>query len=261
MANCCEGVRVWHTEELDFCCPHWDGVCKDPSGFYMALVMYTPDGEKEYATTSGTIDSYFVFSYPDGTPLDESAFSVSLDDAVSFNQIGLIDTDIDRISDVAVCPDCSVIYISTINEEYSEGGGDYPSISDEFTDGVCNCDSVWRSYDDGAIWERVYHGDWVDDSGRHSDELILRLPCDMTEECCTLYLGVKDQDSDGPGSKVAELDQIYYTRDCGQCWNNPPATKVDIQDIAIESENIVYVLDTAGMVSKSTIRPPLERRR
>jgi hypothetical protein len=48
LADCCEGVRVWHTEELDFCCPSWDGACKNPSGFYMALVMYTPDGNKEY---------------------------------------------------------------------------------------------------------------------------------------------------------------------------------------------------------------------
>jgi hypothetical protein len=26
-AECCAGVRVWHTEELDFCCPQWDGAC------------------------------------------------------------------------------------------------------------------------------------------------------------------------------------------------------------------------------------------
>jgi len=110
--GCCGGVRVWHTEELDFCCPQWDGACKDPSGPYLALVMYTPDGDKAYATTSGSHDgnSYDLpISYPThstGTPLDESAFSVSLDDGVSFNQIGLIDTDIDWLSDVAVCPDC-----------------------------------------------------------------------------------------------------------------------------------------------------------
>jgi hypothetical protein len=55
-ADCCAGVRVWHTEELDFCCPQWDGACKNPSGPYMALVMYTPDGEKEYASTSGRMD-------------------------------------------------------------------------------------------------------------------------------------------------------------------------------------------------------------
>ncbi|MBE9512983.1 MAG: hypothetical protein IMY77_02870, partial [Chloroflexi bacterium] len=30
--DCCEGVPVWHTVELDYCCPDWDGACKDPSG-------------------------------------------------------------------------------------------------------------------------------------------------------------------------------------------------------------------------------------
>jgi hypothetical protein len=55
-ASCCEGVRVWHTVELDPCCPNWEVACKNPSGFYTALVMYTPDGSKAYATTSGSID-------------------------------------------------------------------------------------------------------------------------------------------------------------------------------------------------------------
>ncbi|MBE9512435.1 MAG: hypothetical protein IMY77_00005, partial [Chloroflexi bacterium] len=26
--DCCEGVPVWHTVELDYCCPDWDGACK-----------------------------------------------------------------------------------------------------------------------------------------------------------------------------------------------------------------------------------------
>jgi len=241
-ADCCAGVRVWHTEQLDFCCPKWDGACKDPSGFYMALVKYTPDGLKEYATTSGNIEDPFysgrgLITLPSwltgtapGTPGDESAFSVSLDDAVSFNQLGLIDTNINKLSDVAVCPDCSVIYLSTIQntDEYSppcEFGQDWQ----------CSCDSVWRSYDNGATWERIYYLENPDD-----DELLLRLPCDTTEECCTIYVGIQG------------ATDIYYSRDCGQCWNNPPATKITIQDFAVESENIVYVIDEEGMLSKST---------
>ena len=233
----CQSVGVWHTEELDFCCPQWDGACKNPSGPYMALVMYTPDGAKEYATTSGTIDpNCFRVGTSTGTPGDESAFSVSRDDAVSFNQLGLIDTDIDYLSDVAVCPDCSTIYLSTINTTA------HPCDSNPAYD----CDSVWRSYDDGATWERIYFGAW---SNSKDYSLLLRLPCDAIEDCCdqdpvapsgTIYLGIQGD------------DQVFYSRDCGQCWNNPPATKVDIQDMAVESENIVYILDSAGYVSKST---------
>jgi hypothetical protein len=278
--NCCEGVRVWHTEELDFCCPQWDGACKDPSGFFTALVMYTPDGAKEYVSTSGTVDedmgnvshadgtgvgysnaytysisgnSYYGFfdstfswwgvDFNEGTPGDESAFSVSRDDAVSFNQISLIDTDIDYLSDVAVCPDCSTIYLSTIN---TIGGDGDNEPCDEMAEYDCHCDSVWRSYDDGDTWERVFHGDWVNSP---DNQLLLRLPCDAIEDCC-------DQDAVAPSGTVylaiQESYDIFYSRDCGQCWNDPPATKDYIQDVAVESENIVYVLHEDGGVSKST---------
>ena len=241
----CEGVRVWHTVELDPCCPNWELACKSPSGPMAALVMYTPDGDKAYASTTGETDEYDMVGGGPGNALDESAFSVTLDDGVSFNQIGLIDTDIDRLADMAVCPDCSVIYLATINAFYENDGGSYPClIEDVEVPGIFECDSVWRSYDDGDTWERIFHGDWVDDAGAHGDELLLRLPCDDLEDCCTVYLAIKDYGGD--------MDQIYYSRDCGQCWNNPPATKIDIQDMAIESENVVYIIDNEGMFSMST---------
>ncbi|MBE9513065.1 MAG: hypothetical protein IMY77_03290, partial [Chloroflexi bacterium] len=223
--GCCEGVAVYHTVELDYCCPDWDGACKDPSGPYMAVVSYTPDGEKAYATTSGEVDWLREGGW--GGTCDESAFSVSLDDGNSWNQIGLIDTDIDWISDVAVCPDCETAYISTINK-------------DEECQ-VCVCDSVWRTWtkdgDIGDVWERVYHGEW---SETQAQALLLRLPVDDLEDCCTLYMGIQNS------------NDLHYTRDCGQCWNTPPATKIAIQDVAVETENVVYVLDDAGYVSKST---------
>ncbi|MFC2024020.1 hypothetical protein ACFLTJ_00345, partial [Chloroflexota bacterium] len=255
IAEPCAGVRVWHTVELDPCCPNWELACKSPSGPYNALVMYTPDGDKEYAATMGTVDweyfggilgpnlfpalmlspddAQFFFpappfgDYPSsiafGVPQDiqiglsdESAFSVSRDDAVSFNQIGLIDTDIDNLADVAICPDCSVIYLATVNktDEWdccSEGPFDVME--------VFECDSVWRSYDDGDTWERIFHGEWTE--GLRQNSLLLRLPCDAIDDCCdadpvspsgTVYLG------------IGGTNDIFYSRDCGQCWNDPPAT-------------------------------------
>jgi hypothetical protein len=246
--DCCAGVRVWHTVELDPCCPDWEGACKDPSGSFMALVMYTPGGEKEYASSSGSIDEsmgdlsedgyypewWMMGGHSLGTPGDESAFSVSRDDAVSFNQIGLIDTDIDYLSDHAVCPDCSTHYLATINDD-----SDHPC-----GEGLCACDSVWRSYDGGDTWERVFHGEWQNDRQR----LLLRLPCDE-DACC-------DQDAAAPSGTVylglRGKDQIFYSRDCGQCWNDPPATKITIEDFAVETENTVHVIDNAGMYSMST---------
>jgi hypothetical protein len=238
-ADCCAGVRVWHTEEIDICCVQWEEACKDPSGPYMALVGYAADGEKIYATTSSTTDD---FVEPLGVS-DESAFSVSRDDGVSFNQLGLIDTDIDFLADVAVCPDCGVIYLSSINIREQ-------LCSEEPCQAIyesCNCDSVWRSYDDGDTWERVFHGCWHE--GDHQGWPLLRLPCDAIEDCC-------DRDPVSPSGTVYlglyGMDQVFYSRDCGQCWNDPPATKIDIQDFAVESENIVYVIDEDGMFSMST---------
>jgi len=109
-------------------------------------------------------------------------------------------------------------------------------------EGWFDCDSVWRSYDNGATWERIYHGDWSDYSWSSSEfpNILLRLPCDDTEDCCTIYMGIQ-------GTK-----ELYYSRDCGQCWNKAVNQKLEIQDFAVESENIVYILDDKGYVSKST---------
>jgi len=171
---------------------------------------------------------------------------MSRDDAVSFNQLGLIDTDIDYLSDVAVCPLCDVIYLSTINQMEYEcfepcGRGSVWQ--------TASCDSIWRSFDNGDTWERVNHGDWSENVAG-DDEIMLRLPCDAIDDCCdaddlsspsgTVYMGIGGTDS------------LFYSRDCGQCWTAPPAQKITIQDFAVESENIVYVLDTAGYVSVST---------
>jgi len=60
--DCCEGVAVYHTVELDDCCPEWEAACKDPSGPYTALVSYAQDGEKAFATTSGTLDPDLFFA-------------------------------------------------------------------------------------------------------------------------------------------------------------------------------------------------------
>jgi len=60
--DCCEGVAVYHTVELDDCCPEWEAACKDPSGPYTALVSYAEDGEKAFATTSGTLDQDLFFA-------------------------------------------------------------------------------------------------------------------------------------------------------------------------------------------------------
>ena len=210
---CCEGLQVYRATDLDcWCCPEWYESCKPPSGQEQAKVAFTPDGNTAYAATKGT------------GLADESAFSVSFDDGYSWNQIGLIDTDIDFISDIAVCPDCETAYISTINNDECFLYTDPECEEDTIICQVCECDSVWRSWsngngDIGSRWERVYHGDFSDTpsgdiyDSANQDPILLRLPCDETEDCCNIYLG--DYDS----------DNLYYSTDCGQCWAKAPGPK------------------------------------
>lgn len=216
---CCSGINVWHSTSLDPCCVGWKSACKPPSGQAYAIVGFTPDGKKGYATTQG-----------EGLT-DESAFSVSLDKGVSWNQLGLIDTDIDYLSDVAVPPDCSVHYLASVN-----------SVVDTATDTtnddqVCGCDSVWMKdanadyYAD--VWQRVYHKvlEGADEMG------LLRLSPEY-EDGDVVYWG--DADS----------ENLYWASAKGLgCWNTRNTT-LDIQDFALADDGVVYVLDDGGDVSK-----------
>ncbi len=80
-------------------------------------------------------------SYLTGSPLDESAFSLSADNGETWNQLSLIDTEIDFLSDVAVTPASDIIYLASINNH----------------GGINNFDSIWRTTGPptGKIWERV----------------------------------------------------------------------------------------------------------
>ncbi|MDD5511180.1 MAG: hypothetical protein PHI12_10275, partial [Dehalococcoidales bacterium] len=125
-----------------------------------------------------------------------------------------------------------------------ENGGANHAVSPRL-EGWFACDSVWRSYDNGDTWERIYHGDWLLNNQEifivwPPPALLLRLPCDDLEECCTIYMGVQG------------TQDLFYSRDCGQCWNKAVNQKLVIQDLTVETENIVYILDEDGYVSTST---------
>jgi len=212
---CCAGVQVWRNDELDVCCPDWSGASKKPSGQAYALVAFTPDGKRAYATTVGAGEGV--------DPCDESAFSVSLDKGKCWNQLGLIDTDIDYLSDIAVSLDCSVTYLSSMNDD--EG------------DQVCNCDSVWAKdenadYYDG-VWQRIYHKA-LDGDG------ILRLSPEH-DEGDVVYWGAMD---------TADL---YWATSKGICkWSTKDAPTIDIQDFALADDDTLYVINDGEDLVKWT---------
>jgi hypothetical protein len=199
----CDDVQVYRTSDLDVCCPKWYAATKPPTGTCYAQVAFTPDGEKAYATTIG----------------NESAFSMSEDDGKTWNQLGLIDTVIDYLADVAVSPDCSTAYITSTNLDWEDG-----------------CDSVWRSTSStiGKRWQRVYTRELLGD-----DEIGMIRLAPEEETGAVIYFGDKD------------TKKLYYSLDAGQNWTVTPLAKEYIQDFAVENESTVYVLSEDGKVSKS----------
>ncbi|GAI22642.1 unnamed protein product, partial [marine sediment metagenome] len=103
---------------------NWVSSAKPPTGGSKTYGLMAPDfssrGEA-YAATSGI----------------ESAFSYTADGGVTWNQIGLIDTGIQTILDLAVSPNYSqdnTLFMLTWSGEYS----------------------LWRSLNSGTRWERVF---------------------------------------------------------------------------------------------------------
>ena len=102
----------------------WTRSTKPPTGQSKTYVLMAPDfssSGRAYAATSGT----------------ESAFSITRDSGVTWNQIGLIDTAISTILDLTPSPNYSqdnTLFMLTRNSK----------------------DSLWQSLNGGTEWERVY---------------------------------------------------------------------------------------------------------
>ena len=109
----------------------------------MVLTSYCVTSS-ENAVTGGTGGpGQWPFSKTIGEQFDESALSVSVDSGFSWNQIGLIDTVITRLSDVATL------------ETTSDTGGVLYLATDNAT--INGFKSVWRSTSDplGYSWQRI----------------------------------------------------------------------------------------------------------
>jgi hypothetical protein len=62
--------------------PTWQQSQKPPTGTHNAQVAWSPDGKVAYCGTSGG----------GGAGYDQSAFSISINNGLTWNQTGLIDT-------------------------------------------------------------------------------------------------------------------------------------------------------------------------
>ena len=211
---CCEGVQVYFNDgiaDMDICCERWSDSCKPPTGTKQALVGYVLPN-KAYA---------FVGGVPgDSLGFDESAVSFSLDDGDTWNQIGLVDTYIDYLYDVAKSPNCNKTWVVSINLGRGENGNS------------CECDSVWLKADP-LPEASEYSGAWIREWCKELtyDEGLLRLAPEETEEALTVYLVDRGTET------------VYYDSNEGLgCWEVGSSTVDDIHDLAVQDEATIYAL-------------------
>ncbi len=217
--GCCEGVQVYRNDgitDMDICCERWSEACKPPTGTMAAMVFYVLPN-KAYAFVGGLTDTYgFLF--------EEGAMSFSLDDGDTWNQLGLVDTYIDYLSDVAKSPNCNKTWVVSVNAEGAENGR------------YCECDSVWLKADPlpeaseySGAWIREWCKKLTNNATWNSVDTpemgLLRLAPEETEEALTVYLVDR-------GTKT-----VYYDGNEGLgCWETGSSTVDNITDLAVQDE-------------------------
>lgn len=204
-------------------CPTWKLSLKPPTGggkdgCANAQLAWSPDGTSAFCGTgSGNRDTPQKWADPTNPSwnsqiLDESSVSISVDDGISWNQIGLIDTRIDRLKSVASAEDETTIYLASTND--------------------IGFDSLWRSQSLilGDTWQRV-----MCFSGESS---LLRLSPDALDGA-NVFWG--DQGTDSARSSI----------DFGQTWQDC-LPHIIIEDMAASESRKLYVLQGNGEVRRGS---------
>ena len=194
------------------------------TGLANTLLAWSSDGSRAYCGTSsenstqggtGTAAGQWPFSKLNKSFCDESAFQYSADSGFTWNQVGIINTEISLLSDVAAVEN---------QDESSIGGGTLylASINDNTTVSV---DSLWRSTSDplGLLWERTFTLP-SSDAG-----IILRQPHPDASVSGVLTL--------------ADLytANIYYSADSGETWSTV-LSSTRVKDISLLNASTLYVL-------------------
>lgn len=215
-------VDVWYClNAADNCpltaCLIWQKASKPPtgganSGNANAQVTWRRDGSRAFCGTgsadltgSGWPDGYYI-----SQTLDESAFSYSVDDGNTWNQISLIDTQINFLADFLPTYTSETIYLASINTG----------------DGYNGFDSVWKysNYQHSRLWERVLC------ILTNSNDTILRMNAIRSNE---VFLGIR------------YTNNLWLSSDSGQTWRmiSPNVNLTDFSVTEINTAPSIFVLD------------------
>ncbi len=258
---CTATVNTWFTDSPTSCpIPCWypalkpatgaaaQGTCGpagDKDGIGAARVLWTEDGTLAYVGTGSRAEVTGSTWYaplllaPVGN--DESAFAISRTNGETWNELGLIDTTIDWLNDVAPTLDCTTIYLASTNHNLAAS--------------CRNFDSVWRTTLNANLsnplpissppvyyWERVLaRPTSTKCTVVQSDKPLLRLPPGCTDKPDGEVVAWAAQGT------VAQM----WSSDYGDFWSDITATDV-IQDFAFESSTILYDLSPDGLVHRLT---------
>jgi hypothetical protein len=218
-------VLTWYTD-APMTCPAtcWYQSEKSPtgagtSGYGNAQVSWSPDGGRAYCGTSSALLSSpaaWPSAYTSGTALDESALSVSRDNGHNWDQLSLIDTQINFLSDVAVTIDSYTIYLASIN---TAGAG---------------FDSIWRSsaQSSSKSWERVLC------YASNSNDIILRTNNYSNDQAVF--------------AASRNTDDLRQSQDGGLTWKAqlPGMAVTDFSVTSLNNVRYVFVLGSNGMERK-----------
>jgi len=274
---CTATVPTWFTDSPTTCpIPCWypalkpttgaaaQGTCmlNVQNGWGDAIVAWNADGSLGYVATGSLppihindtwaglgnigVTGWFSAFYGNAVANDESAFAISRNNGETWNQLSLIDTTIDWFNDVAVAPDCTTIYLASVNRNYGIGCNEF--------------DSVWRSTINpnvaaplpaipplGIVWERVYTrvttGNCV---LPQSDLPILRVVPSCTDKKDGEIVGWAAQ---GAYANTSAGGVMAWSPDYGDFWATM-TPRYPVQDFAFESSTVLYVLSLSGMVQR-----------
>jgi hypothetical protein len=236
---CSATVMTWFTDAPTTCpVTCWYQSVKPPtgaagsdnctsSGYGNAQVAWAPDGLTGYVATASTSmlipGVNWPIPYMSGNDLDESAFSLTHNNGETWNQLSLIDTRINLLTDMAPAPDCSNFYLASTNNGTNCSG----------------FDSVWRSNSSpiGSIWERVLCKATTTQAcaAGQLDDGIIRLAGDSAEGQYVFWAARGTRD-------------IWWSPDFGDYWDsiNP---RFNVQDMAVEDSSTLYILNSTGKIA------------
>jgi len=219
-------ATVWLTANPLAQQPCWTKPLKAPTGGYgtgfsNVKLAWTQEGSAAICGTgAGNRDTPLKWADPTGpawapVPLDETAFSISRDNGTTWDQLGLIDTRINRFRALEAAPDGKTIYLSSVNDN--------------------GLDSTWRSTSsiNGEIWERVLCWD--------CPAPLLKLAPDK-KDGSVIFLG------------TAGESRVLRSRDTGRTWQECRPGAI-LQDMAAVSSNSLVILQADGLARRGEYDP------